>query len=64
MKLSPKVKAGEAYPAHAVEEAIRLASANATAVVERIGAKAGILTASQFARDARFKNLITRKTLA
>src|SRR5687767_5019341 len=41
LKQSPKVKAGETYPAHAVEEAIRLASANATAVVEQIGAKAG-----------------------
>lgn len=64
LKQSPNVKAGELYPAHAVEEAIRLASANATAVVERIGAKAGILYASQFARDARFKHLVIRKTLA
>jgi sugar/nucleoside kinase (ribokinase family) len=64
LKLSPGVKPGEAYAAHAVEEAIRFASANATAVVEKIGAKAGILYASQFVRDARFKNLVIRKTLA
>jgi len=63
LKGSAQVKPGEAYPAHAVEEAIRLASANATAVVESIGAKAGVLTASQFSRDPRFKNLVIRKTL-
>ena len=64
LKQSPNMKAGESYSDHAIEEAIRLASANATAVVEHIGAKAGILTAAQFARDARFKNLVIRKTLA
>lgn len=63
LKQSPNVKAGETYSAHAVEEAIRLASANATAVVEHIGAKAGVLTAAQFARDTRFKNLVIRKTI-
>ncbi len=64
LRNSAGVKAGDTYSAHAVEEAIRFASANATAVVEHIGAKQGILTVSQFARDARFKNLVIRKTLA
>lgn len=63
MKGSPHVRPGEAYPAAAVEQAIRLASANATSVVEHIGAKEGILTTSQFARDGRFKNLVIRKTI-
>ena len=40
-----------------VEEAIKLASANATNVVEYIGAKAGILTKDQFENDSRWENL-------
>lgn len=59
----PVLKDSETYSAHVVEEAIRLASANATAVVEHVGAQAGILTASQFARESRFKNLVIRKTI-
>lgn len=38
-----------------VEKAARLASANATSVVERIGAKEGILTATQFEKDRRWR---------
>ncbi len=40
----------------AVAEAIRLASANATAVVEKVGATEGILSARE-AKAARFRNL-------
>lgn len=64
MRTAPQVKPGEGYPASAIEQAIRLASANATSVVEHVGAKAGIITAAQFSRDTRFKNLVIRKTLA
>jgi len=39
----------------AVEYAIRLASANATSVVERIGSTAGIITAEEFEKDSRWK---------
>lgn len=39
-----------------IAHALRLASANATAVVEHVGAEAGILSASQF-RDKRWKYL-------
>lgn len=38
-----------------IKEAIRLASANATSVVEYIGAKAGILTKGQFESDSRWR---------
>lgn len=37
--------------------AIRLGSANATSVIERIGAKAGILTRYEFEKPPRFKTL-------
>ncbi|MBI4993985.1 carbohydrate kinase family protein [Candidatus Wolfebacteria bacterium] len=40
-----------------IEYAIRLASANATSVVEHIGAKAGILTKKDFEKNKRWKNL-------
>ena len=40
-----------------IERAIRLASANATSVVEYIGAKSGILTKEGFENDARWKDL-------
>lgn len=40
-----------------IEEAIRLGTANATSVVEYIGAKPGILTKNQFLREKRWKNL-------
>ncbi|MDO8602048.1 MAG: carbohydrate kinase family protein [bacterium] len=64
LKQSPNVKTGELYSDHAIEEAIRLASANATSVVEYIGAKTGILTAAKLSHDPRFRNLVIRKTLA
>ncbi|MBI2052447.1 MAG: carbohydrate kinase family protein [Candidatus Sungbacteria bacterium] len=44
-------------PSNNVKSAIRLASANATSVVEKIGAKAGILTADQFEKDPRWQDL-------
>lgn len=47
-----------------IEEAIRLGSANATSVVEYIGAKPGILTKSQFLKESRWKRFkIIKKPL-
>jgi len=40
-----------------IEYAIRLGSANATSVIEYIGAKKGILTKEEFKESKRFKNL-------
>lgn len=40
-----------------VKYAIRLASANATSVIERVGAKPGILTKADFEKSTRFKHL-------
>ncbi|MBI5079261.1 carbohydrate kinase family protein [Candidatus Wolfebacteria bacterium] len=40
-----------------IEYAARLGSANATSVIEKIGAKAGILTKKEFEKDARWKRL-------
>ena len=40
-----------------VRYAIRLASANATAVTEHLGAHAGVLTRTQFEKDARWRTL-------
>ena len=45
-----------------VMQAIRLASANAAANVERVGAHAGVLTLREFGRDARWKNLQVTST--
>jgi ribokinase len=45
-----------------IEQAIRLGSANATSMVEHLGAKAGILTRSQFLREKRWKSLKIIKT--
>ncbi len=39
-----------------IEEAIRLGSANGTAVVEELGAKNGLLTKSRYEKEARWKN--------
>lgn len=44
------------YPPEAIKYAIRLASANATAGIEKIGATEGLLTIRQF-NDPRWKNL-------
>lgn len=53
------------YPPEAIEFAIKLGSANATAVVEHIGAKEGILAKRDFAQNPRWKNLaITRIKLS
>lgn len=55
---------GVAEPSEALlKDAIRFASANATSVVEHIGAKTGILSMQSFNRSARFKNLTVRKTI-
>lgn len=43
-----------------IEYAIKLGSANATSVIEKIGAKAGILTKREFENDKRWKNLIIK----
>ena len=40
-----------------IEEAIRLGTANGTAVVEEMGAKNGLLTKSRFLKESRWKNL-------
>jgi len=40
-----------------IEYAIRLGSANATSVIEKIGAKAGILTKREFEKSNRWKHL-------
>ncbi len=45
-----------------IERAIRLGSANATAKVEGMGAKHGLLTREQFEQDKRWKNLMITKT--
>jgi len=51
--------------AEAIMYAMRLASANATSVVEHMGAQAGILKGADFAKDARWKGLTIRvKNLA
>jgi ribokinase len=39
-----------------IEEAIRLGSANGTAVVEELGAKNGLLTRNRYEKEARWKN--------
>jgi sugar/nucleoside kinase (ribokinase family) len=50
------------YARATVERAIRLGSANATSVVEHIGAQAGILSKRKFVADRRWKELrITEK---
>jgi sugar/nucleoside kinase (ribokinase family) len=41
-----------------IKEAIRYASANATSVVERVGAHAGALTKKKFESDERWKSLV------
>jgi hypothetical protein len=41
----------------AIEYAIRLGSANATSVVEALGAKAGILAGREFEVNKRWQNL-------
>jgi sugar/nucleoside kinase (ribokinase family) len=45
-----------------IEEAIRLGSANGTAVVEELGAKNGLLTKSRFEKEPRWKNFKITKT--
>ncbi|MEE8131806.1 MAG: carbohydrate kinase family protein [Candidatus Paceibacterota bacterium] len=47
-----------------IEYAIRLGSANATSVVEHIGAKEGILTKSGFERNKRWKRLKIKRIAA
>ena len=56
-KTKEPVKGGVVYGENDIKYAIRLASANATSVVERIGAYAGILDRAQFEDEERWKNL-------
>ena len=51
------------YPPAIIERAIRLGSANATSVVEYVGAKEGILTKSDFQKSRWQKLHIARKRL-
>lgn len=51
-----KVK-GQGFSPEDIEYAIRLASANATSVIEKIGATEGVLNKKDFSSDARWKNL-------
>jgi len=44
-----------------IEYAIRLGSANATSVVEKIGAQAGILNKSEFEENEKWKELLIKK---
>ncbi len=44
-----------------IEYAIRLGSANATSVIEQIGAKAGILTKAEFEKNKRWQKLEIKK---
>jgi sugar/nucleoside kinase (ribokinase family) len=46
----------------AIKEAIRFASANATAVVEEIGAQKGILTKAKYKKENRFRRLHVQVT--
>ncbi len=48
----------EIYSSEEIKFAIRLASANATSVVEQIGATEGILTKEQFEKDERWRDLV------
>lgn len=45
------------FPPQAIEYAIRLASANATSVVEYVGAQEGILTKKEFEKNRRWKKI-------
>ena len=44
-----------------IEYAIRLGSANATSVVEYVGAKKGIVTKNDFEKSSRWKNFKINK---
>lgn len=55
--LSRSVRAGKPVRSSDMEYAIRMASANATSVVEAIGAKEGILTRTAFVRARHFSHL-------
>jgi len=54
--MSRGFESGRRASTEAIKYAIRLASANATSVVEAVGAQPGILRKNQFKRDARWKN--------
>ncbi len=51
----------QSFSPEAVKYAIRLGSANATSVVEKIGAEQGILTKSEFEKGKRWKKLLLLK---
>ena len=48
---------GQMFSPEDIKYAIRLATANATSVVEKIGATEGVLTKEKFEKDKRWKNL-------
>jgi len=50
------IRRGQMFSPKDIEYAIRLASANATSVIEKIGATSGILRKKDFDSDARWKN--------
>ncbi|MEK7123918.1 MAG: carbohydrate kinase family protein [Patescibacteria group bacterium] len=54
-------KKGFKYGAEDLKYALRLGAANATSVIERIGAKEGILTKKEFLSAKRFKKLLIFK---
>ncbi|MDO8504672.1 MAG: PfkB family carbohydrate kinase [Candidatus Liptonbacteria bacterium] len=56
MKAGQGLKTGT-FSKEAIEYAIRLGSANATSVVEEVGAEPGILKKSEFEESSRFKSL-------
>jgi len=51
---------GERFAPSDLQFAVRLGSANATSVIENIGAKEGILTRQEFEKSSRWKNLLIK----
>ncbi len=54
--VSGLLRSHDHFSSQAIREAIRLASANATAKVEHIGAQSGLLLRAQFSGEKRWKN--------
>jgi len=50
-------------PRFKIQESIRLAMANATGVVEKLGGNAGALTKNEFAKAKRFKKINLTKII-
>lgn len=60
---SDKANGADKYNGEDIKYAIRLASANATSVVEHIGATPGIITKKQFINELRFADLEIKSKL-